>query len=1191
MSNPHEFRQAAVLVVIGLVMTAILPGCTRAVRRQPETRTPAPPDGWRMADPVVRAANRGVAMMDRYDYAAAVESFERAVVLAPESADLRVNLAIALYNRSAKGDLERAEKLFDEVLAADPDHLRALYFRGITHQYSGRDEPAVACFERVTQLAPHDAFAWYLLARGKAHLEQPCRAELERAIQENPALVSAYYDLMRVARQEGDTDQALAYQEKFVRLRESPLAETLTIPHYRRMGPLAMVTPLPTIPQANPRHAELSIGPARTLLTGFCPGYKALRDAGEAHKWNAELRLGTGGLALADVNGDGHLDMAVVTPGQKVGQQHVMLLLGQPDRSFINATASSGITTDELVSACSFGDYDGDGNIDLFISCYGPNHLFRGRGDGTFVDATSATGTAGGDVSSTSAVFLDADHDGDLDIYVSNTHVPNPDGTVRAAVHQLLNNNADGTFTDIAPAEGMFAAHAFGAAMVPADMDNDRDADLVLFGGEGTARFLFNDRMGRYHERRELANRIFGALNEGEECPLVHSGVVLDFDGDQHHDILVASRLRKHFAQLFLTHGNEMPKKSVQFSECLAKIARREVVEQIRAADIDLDGDLDIALFGEAGHVLLNDGAGRFTAKAHFWPNEFVEDAIAIELVDLTDDGVADLLVVTADDGGTVKLVPTKLDPPAGWIAITPTGDRGEDQRPRSPVSGYGTKLELHCGLHRQTIHYTGLNGGRCQSQVPVIFGLSGATQADYLAITWPDGVTQCETDLAAGKHHRISEMERRVSSCPVLFAWNGVRFGFIGDFAGVGGMGYYVAPGEAAPPQPLEHVKLEPDELVARDGFYELRVCEPMEEVAYIDRLELVAVDHAEELSVYPDERLTITGPPPSHRLLCPDRPVFPRTAHGPNGSDCAERLLAADRHYAYTPTLDPRFCGFCERHALTLDFGDTTALAARAQASRRIYLFLNGWIEYPYSQTTFAAAQAGVEWEPLRVELCGADGVWRTIVPDAGAPGGMSRTITIDLTEGLLAHNSGVRDVRLRISTNLEIYFDQAFIAADRGTADLVTHRIAPASAELRWLGFPREHSPDGQHPTIYTYDVIDPTSSFKIPRGWYTRYGPVDELLTEFDDRYVILGTGDEIAVRFDARVLPPVEAGMARSFILVSHAYCKDMDLYTAEPDTVEPLPFRQMGSYPYGADEHYPDGEDAYRRRFNTRPRP
>jgi len=360
------------------------------------------------------------------------------------------------------------------------------------------------------------------------------------------------------------------------------------------------------------------------------------------------------------------------------------------------------------------------------------------------------------------------------------------------------------------------------------------------------------------------------------------------------------------------------------------------------------------------------------------------------------------------------------------------------------------------------------------------------------------------------------------------------------------------------------------------------LRICEPMEEVGYIDRLELLAVDHPHRFRVYPDERLAISGPPPSHKLLCPARPIFPVRATAPDGTECTEHLVKVDRVYAYQPKLDRRFYGFCEPHTLVVDFGDRLA---ELEVGRQVYLFLNGWIEYPYSQTTFAAAQAGVMWQPMKIEQQTDNGEWETIIPDAGAPGGMGRMITIDLTGKISTANC-----TLRISTNLEIYYDQLFIAADRGTEGFVIRSIPMADANLRRLGFPLEYSPDGQHPYIYTYDSIQPTSSFKMLKGAYTRYGPVESLLADFDDRYVILGTGDEIAIRFDARDLPLPGDGHTRSFILISHAYCKDMDLYTATPDTVEPLPFKEMSAYPYLPSEYYPKGDEfrRYRQGFITR---
>ena len=105
-----------------------------------------------------------------------------------------------------------------------------------------------------------------------------------------------------------------------------------------------------------------------------------------------------------------------------------------------------------------------------------------------------------------------------------------------------------------------------------------------------------------------------------------------------------------------------------------------------------------------------------------------------------------------------------------------------------------------------------------------------------------------------------------------------------------------------------------------------------------------------------------------------------------------------------------------------------------------------------------------------------------------------------------------------------------------------------------------------------------------------GDYTRYGDVVELLVAPDDCYVIMGHGDEITLRFPVDAFGPVTEGRRRSFLLKTDGFCKDMDLYTATSDRVEPLPFHAMSRYPYGADEQYPDNAKTreYRGKYNTR---
>jgi hypothetical protein len=179
---------------------------------------------------------------------------------------------------------------------------------------------------------------------------------------------------------------------------------------------------------------------------------------------------------------------------------------------------------------------------------------------------------------------------------------------------------------------------------------------------------------------------------------------------------------------------------------------------------------------------------------------------------------------------------------------------------------------------------------------------------------------------------------------------------------------------------------------------------------------------------------------------------------------------------------------------------------------------------------------------------------------------------------------------DRKIRITSNMELYWDRIFLAVPRDDLAVSTSEVAAGSADLHYLGYPRQFSPDGRHPNLYDYSNIDRNDAWKLMSGHYTRFGEVRELLEEADDCFVIMGRGEELTLRFAARAFGPVPEGCRRSFILKTDSYCKDMDLYTAHPDTVEPLPFHGMSGYPYRGDERYPDNEKTveYRRNYNTR---
>jgi hypothetical protein len=168
------------------------------------------------------------------------------------------------------------------------------------------------------------------------------------------------------------------------------------------------------------------------------------------------------------------------------------------------------------------------------------------------------------------------------------------------------------------------------------------------------------------------------------------------------------------------------------------------------------------------------------------------------------------------------------------------------------------------------------------------------------------------------------------------------------------------------------------------------------------------------------------------------------------------------------------------------------------------------------------------------------------------------------------------------------MEVFWDQIFVAEDVGGGQLQGHRIRPLVAELRPLGYPRQYSPDGRSPTIYDYHRLDGGLAFKNLTGDYTRFGDVRPLLDHVDDRFVIMGRGEEIALEFDASGLPDLPAGWSRTLVLHADGYCKDMDLYTAMPDMVEPLPFHEMENYPPRKPGPESNEYWLYRSRWNTR---
>src|SRR5262249_44981784 len=137
-----------------------------------------------------------------------------------------------------------------------------------------------------------------------------------------------------------------------------------------------------------------------------------------------------------------------------------------------------------------------------------------------------------------------------------------------------------------------------------------------------------------------------------------------------------------------------------------------------------------------------------------------------------------------------------------------------------------------------------------------VLFGLGTRDRADVVRVVWPSGILQTETTVRSPI--AIHELDRKPSSCPFLYAWNGTRLEFVTGFMGGGEMGYWEARGVRNAPDPDEYVRIREDQLRPRNGVYELRVTNELEEAVFIDRLQLLAVTHPADVEVFANEGMT---------------------------------------------------------------------------------------------------------------------------------------------------------------------------------------------------------------------------------------------------------------------------------------------------------------------------------------------
>ncbi len=1117
-----------------------------------------------------RANNVGVALLEQLKYPEAATAFRGALGIDSTLAIGHLNLSLALLYEQ---ELDAAAKESEEAARLMPSAPQPAYVLGLIARAQNRNEAAREQFEKVRRLDAHDVGANVNLAQ--INLEDrrydEAIAALQPIVAKEPYHVTASYVLGLALTRGGKADEGQILLQRAQDLRRANYAVTFGTGYLeqgRYAEAIASTGAEPELVDQTPPPAKFTPTAVVDSAAASGPGSPFGRrfsaaDLGGARARELTAGLG-GGQALVDTDGDGSLELVVASASG-------LRLYRRDGPRWFDDSEASGLTPDARAGAgvgVVAADYDNDGAPDLFVLRASGSSLFRNDGKGHFTDSTRTAKLPAFPGLPGAAAFVDVDHDGDVDLLLAGLAELNttrrqtggpwvfPDGFAAAPL-QLLRNNGNGTFTDITKSAKL-DARGHVIAIVPTDFDNHRDLDLLIVSTDTAPRLYANQRDGSF---RDVAGEVgLGAvMKPGESITAVAIG---DVNKDDWPDLFFG---RSGTSVLALSDGRGRFIVS-DAPETLRGVTAAQFV------DYDNDGLLDLVAAGPNGLTVARNVGPSWTdvtATAVAAAAPGVQTAVrSIASADLDRDGDPDLVLTAGEQTWA-------------WLNSGDRRNRSLRLQLRGRVtnrSGVGAKVQIRAGSLSARFETTASTPAVGATEP--LFGLGARPGADVARVLWPSGILQAETGATAASQEPVplaspflvEELDRKPSSCPFLFVWNGERFEFVTDFLGGGEMGYWEGPGAWNHPDPVEYVRIRGEQLQPVNGRLQLRVTNELEEVLFLDRLRLMTVTHPTDVQVFPNEGMTVEAKP--FRLHGVRTPHTPLRVTDDHGHDVTARIAQRDRTWPDDFPLK-RIRGYAEPHALLIDIGATAAPQT---------LLLTAWTDYAFSSDNVAAYQAGLVAAEPRLEVHDAAGRWRPLAVGIGIPVGRPQTIPIDLTGVLRAGEH-----ELRLTTNMRIYWDQIQVGATVATDGFAQQVADPRVATLRERGFSAEVRPDGENPPGYDYTRVSSQSPWKTFAGSYTRVGDVLPLVTTADDHFVIGKPGDEVALEFDAAtdVLAP---GWSRTYLLHGDGYSKEMDVNSASPDTVEPLPFHGMSGYPYPATERYPDTPDhnRYRETWNTR---
>jgi hypothetical protein len=808
-------------------------------------------------------------------------------------------------------------------------------------------------------------------------------------------------------------------------------------------------------------------------------------------------------------------------------------------------------------------DFSYDFKTDLVLAGDGGVRLMRQNspqgGPLTFTDVTAQTklpaSVTNGSYRGSWAADIEAD--GDLDIVL---------GPREAVTPTVLRNNGDGSFLEVHPFNGVSGLRGFAWA----DLDADGDPDAALIDGSGNLHVFSNERQGQFRERSLPAN-----------LPPVRAINVADINSDGVLDLLA---LQADGIIVRLSDKNEgQAWNTAEVARISNAPNHLEGEFRLRVADLDNNGGLDLLVLAFISRSITTGSMGDQPTGALVWladehgalsplgkpvPGMHVFDA-----ADLNGDGRLDLVGLAG-----IELRPTQAINHGSknyhWQVVRPHASQASGDQRINPF-GLGGEMELRAGLMLQKQPITG----------PLLhFGLGEQTSADVVRVVWPNGTVRAEFDVEADQE--VVTEQRLKASCPFLFAYNGQGMEFLKDTAPWGSaIGLRINTlGSAKIAATGEWYKVGRDQLVPHDGYYDLRITAELWEVYYYDYLALMAVDHPAGTEIFVDERFVVPPAKLGFTTVATPHPIA--RAIDDNGQDVTKLVSTLDAQ-ALNTFGQGQYQGLTRDHYLEVDLGD------EAPKSGPLYLIAHGSIHDTESSLNVAITQ-GERWKAhaLSLEVPDGRGNWIVAAPNLGFPAGRKKTILFNLTD---VFRPGTPR-RVRIQTNLEIYWDQIEWAKGLPNAAVKTVRLSPNFTDLHYRGYSVINKPDAGAPApeVPDYDRLSASKqSWRDLIGYYTRHGEVTELLQSIDDRYVIMASGDELSLRFPEQ--PPPPPGWVRDYVFMGDGWIKDGDYNSTFSKTVLPLPYhakREYTTVPGSLEDewvykHHPEDWQKYHTRYVT----